>query len=142
MPFGKQLHIANLNLLACQNGIPTMIKKQKILQGWEGKPKGILQILYEHGLIAESNYQSMTLDGRKNPLTGQIDESTSLRHLLAQCADFRNELSALQALGKDLGVVVDSTPKYHAELAGEGIEYSWGHAKGVYRRTQLSHKKG
>jgi len=65
MPFGKQLHIANLNLLACQNGIPTMIKKQKILQGWEGKPKGILQILYERRLIAESNYQSMTLDGQK-----------------------------------------------------------------------------
>jgi len=65
MPFGKQLHIADLNLLACQNGIPTMIKKQKNLPGWEGKPKGILQILYERGLIAESNYQSMTLDGQK-----------------------------------------------------------------------------
>jgi len=33
-------------------------------------------------------------------------------------------------------------PKYHAKLAGEGIEFSWGHAKGVYCRTQLSHKKG
>jgi len=59
-----------------------------------------------------------------------------------QCTNFQNELSALQALSKDLGVVVDSMPKYHAELAGEGIEYSWGHTKGVYCQMQLSHRKG
>jgi len=61
--------------------------------------------------------------------------------MLGKCTDFQNELSALQVLGNDLGVAVDFTPKYHAELAGEGIEYSWGLAKGEYRRTPLSQKK-
>jgi len=62
--------------------------------------------------------------------------------MLGNCSNFQNELSALQVLGKELGVVVDSTPKYHAELAGEGIEYSWGYAKNAYRWAPLSQKKG
>jgi hypothetical protein len=28
-----------------------------------------------------------------------------------------------------LGITVDFTPKFHAEIAGEGVEYSWGHSK-------------
>ena len=34
------------------------------------------------------------------------------------------------------------TTKYHAEYAGEGIEYSWGASKAVYRRYPLACKKG
>jgi hypothetical protein len=34
------------------------------------------------------------------------------------------------------------TPKCHAELAGEGIEYLWGRAKGTYRSLSLNQKKG
>ncbi len=34
------------------------------------------------------------------------------------------------------------TPKFHAELAGEGIEFSWGHAKSFYRRVPVSQKRG
>jgi len=143
LPVGKPLHLADLQALVQQHGVQTTVEKQKIIQGWEGKPKGILQILWERGLIDELNYKAtLTLDGRKNPLTGLIDESMSLHHLLGKCPDFKNELSAVQVLGQDLGVVIDATPKYHAELAGEGIEYSWGHAKGVYRRTVLSQKQG
>jgi len=133
---------ADLHVLAQTHGLSLMVHKPDVLPGWEGKAKGILQILWERGLIDESNYKSFTLNGRKNPVTGLIDESTSLRAILDKCTDFQNELSALQALGKDLGVVVDSTPKYHPELAGEGIKYSWGHAKGIYRRTPLAQKKG
>jgi len=65
-----------------------------------------------------------------------------LRALLEQCDDFKNELSALQFLGQEIGVLVDVTPKYHAELAGEGIEYTWGYSKSVYRRAPLNKKKG
>ena len=32
-------------------------------------------------------------------------------------------------------------PKFHAELAGKGVEYSWGIAKGMYRRKPLISKK-
>jgi len=141
IPIGKW-RIADLRALALQHGIQMTIEKQKILPGWEGKPKGILQILWECGLIAESNYKTMTLNGRKNPLTGQIDKSMSLQCLLGKCADFQKELSALQALGVDLGVIVDATPKYHAEVASKGIEYSWGHAKGKYHWTALAQKQG
>lgn len=33
------------------------------------------------------------------------------------------------------------TPKYHCELAGEGIEYAWGFMKGRYCRIPLRQKK-
>ena len=37
---------------------------------------------------------------------------------------------------------MDLTPKFHAELAGEGIEYNWAHAKSYYRRVPVSRKEG
>ena len=40
-----------------------------------------------------------------------------------------------------LGVSVIITPKFHAELAGEGIEYSWGVTKGVYQWKPLNSKR-
>jgi len=62
--------------------------------------------------------------------------------ILAKCADFQNKLSALQVLGRDLGVVINSTPKYHSKVVDKGLEYSWGHAKGIYCQTPLVQKKG
>ena len=32
------------------------------------------------------------------------------------------------------------TPKYHAEMAGEGIEYTWGVIKSVYRSKSIELK--
>ena len=52
--------------------------------------------------------------------------------------DFKNKETALQYLGTQLGVRVELTPKIHAELAGEGVEYSWAHAKSFYRRVPVS----
>jgi len=40
-----------------------------------------------------------------------------------------------------MGVIIDRTPKCHCELAGEGIEYSWGCAKNEYRHKPLSSKR-
>jgi hypothetical protein len=45
-----------------------------------------------------------------------------LIHLISGCSDFKNEENALQALGRDCGILVDCMPKFHAELAGEGID--------------------
>jgi rubredoxin len=61
---------------------------------------------------------------------------------LAECTDFKQEETALQFLASQLGVTVRLTPKFHAELAGEGVEYSWAHAKAYYRRMPLSRKRG
>ena len=68
----------------------------------------------------------------------------SLKYLMASsCLDFlAEEMTALQHVGKELGVSVIITPKFHAEMAGEGIEYSWGVAKSVYRHKPLESKKG
>jgi len=41
-----------------------------------------------------------------------------------------------------MGVSVDCMPKCHCELAGEGIEYSWGCTKNYYRNIDLVQKKG
>ncbi|KAI2503816.1 hypothetical protein MHU86_10621 [Fragilaria crotonensis] len=61
---------------------------------------------------------------------------------MSECIDFKNEETALQHLGTQLGVSVELTPKFHAELAGEGVEYSWAQAKSFYRRVPVSRKRG
>ena len=51
-------------------------------------------------------------------------------------------MSQLEYVCSSLGVKVLITTKYHAEYAGEGIEYSWGAAKAIYRHYPLYSKKG
>jgi len=48
----------------------------------------------------------------------------------------------LQFVARQIGVKVMLTPKCHAELAGEGVEYMWGCAKNHYRTLALKKKKG
>jgi hypothetical protein len=43
-------------------------------------------------------------------------------------------------LGLNIGIVVDLSTKCHPELAREGIEYTWGIAKGLYHLARLSEK--
>jgi hypothetical protein len=124
------------------NQIELCDRKEIIVSGWEGKPKGLLQVLGERGLIERATLERYTLDGRKDTITGKIDLQYSLRSLLGKCRDFKEEETALQFLGTQLGVTVLLTPKFHAELAGEGVEYSWAHSKAYYRRMPLSRKRG
>ena len=70
------------------------------------------------------------------------DGTPGLRTMIASMPDFENEETRLQYVGRKLGIVVDRSPKYHPEVAGEGIEYSWGCAKGRYRYLPLQSKKG
>ena len=121
-----------------------------------GKPKGLLQVLWERGWIDESrckestdkegckilNISCYTLNVKKNPITGTLDESMSLRHIIATCSDFIHEETALLYMGSQLGLKVMLTPKFHCEFAGEGIEYNWAHAKAKMRRTPIREKKG
>ncbi len=62
--------------------------------------------------------------------------------VLADCADFLDMKTSLMYLGERLGAEVDRSTKCHPELAGEGIEYSWGRAKSVYRCAKFAEKKG
>jgi hypothetical protein len=127
---------------ARNNQIELYDRKEIISPGWEGKPKGLLQVLGERGLIERAALERYTLDGRKDTITGKIDLQYSLCSLLGKCKDFKEEETDLQFLGTQLGVTVLLTPKFHTELAGEGVKYSWAHSKAHYRRMPLSRKRG
>jgi hypothetical protein len=127
---------------ARMHGVDLREQKEQIITGWEGQAKGLVQVLWERGFISEASLDKYTLDGRKDPITGKIDLQFSLRHLLAECIDVKEEETALQFLGTQLGVKVQLTPKFHAEFAGEGVEYCWAHAKAYYRRVPISRKRG
>ncbi len=100
--------------LCKQHNLPTEVIEQKIVEGWEGKQKGLLQILWERGFVDVENLSAYTVDGRKDAF-GVVQKETSL---------------------------VDCTPKCHCEMAGEGIEYSRGCAKNAYRAKPIGEKRG
>ena len=43
---------------------------------------------------------------------------------------------------RELGARAVITTKFHAEYADEGIEYSWGYSKALYRKYSLTSRKG
>lgn len=103
----------DLQDFARNNDIELFDLKEQIAPGWEGQPKGLLQVLAERGLIDRELLEKYTLDGRKDQLTGKVDLQFSLRNILAECPDFKHEETALQCLGTQLGVTVRLTPKFH-----------------------------
>jgi hypothetical protein len=64
-----------------------------------------------------------------------------LLHLISGYSDFLNEENALQALERECSILVDCTRKFHVELAGEGIEYTWAIMKGKYCQVPLEQKR-
>ena len=114
----------------------------KVLEGWEGKPKGLLQVLWERGWIDDTDgkaYNNYTIAGRKNEFN-LIQTETSLKFLMASCTDFEEEETMLQSMASKMGVLVDRSPKCHCEIAGEGIEYSWALSKNHYQSILLDRK--
>jgi hypothetical protein len=140
VPRGPYHHKNDLIQFAKDKGVALIVDRPIKKLGWTGAPKGLLQVLWERGFI--DDHKKFSNDGKPDPVTGVKYLKPSLRYIMAQCPDFRDEETALQFLGRTIGVAVDCTPKFHAELAGEGIEYSWGFAKQLYRRKPVSMKKG
>ena len=131
----------DLQVLCKNKDIPIEEEIDEIIEGWEGKPKGMLQILWERGFIDPAKKkEDYTIDGKKDAF-GNVDPDTSLKRLMSLLTDFIQEETLLQYHGRLLGVKVERTPKCHPEIAGEGIEYDWGCAKGVYRRLPISEKR-
>ena len=81
------------------------------LRGWINE-----QLLHKYKIVARDE-------------DGSVIPEFSLLHLLENCTDFKNETSQLEYLCEALGVRAVITTKYHAEYAGEGVEYSWGLSK-------------
>ena len=107
--------------------------------GWEGQGKGLFQVLAERGWIDLSNIKKYKMVATDSD--GNIVPEYSLTHLMGRCTDFANEKSQLEYVCEKLGARAVTTTKYHAEYAGEGVEYSWGFAKAIYRRYPLKSKK-
>ena len=133
--------LKKLQELCRLHNLPTEVIEQKNVEGWEGKQKGLLQVLWERGFIDVNHLSAYTIDGRKDAY-GVVQKETSLKHLMTNCTDFEEEESLLQSMGRRMGILVDRTPKCHCEMAGEGVEYSWGCAKNAYRAKPIGEKRG
>ena len=81
--------------------INVTVKKKKI-PGWYGKGKGLMQILRETGFIDISKLSEYRVE-RRDEETGNIIEEFSLQRIMASRADFANEVSQLEFIGKKLG---------------------------------------
>ena len=120
----------------------TKTVKKGVTERWVGKPKGMLQLAYERGLLDLENIciSDFSEKGKQNK-AGNVIEGTSLEMLLLSCTDLIEEESLLQMNVRKMGAICFPSPKYHCEIAGEGIEYSWGNSKCKYRRIKASDKR-
>ena len=124
--------------MAQAHNIPIQVEEDKIKEGWVGKPKRIHQILWEHGLLDSACSYVAKIMKKDESSEDKVENSS----VLDDCYDFLNEKTCLMYLGERLGVKVDHSMKSHLERVGEGIQYSWGCTKGVYRWATLSKEKG
>ena len=127
--------------IAKSHGLPTTKTTDKITPGWMLKPKGMMQILYERGFIDPSYAIKDYVEKGLKCKNGLLDKTKGYKLLIANLPDFINEKSMLEYYGEKLGVTVDSSPKYHPEISGEGIEYCWGMSKVWYRKQPLEKKR-
>ena len=122
--------------LATNLNIPTKTTSKKILEGWVGKPKGMMQVLWERGFLnpSKSSNELMRLYRfKKDKQTKQDIPGTSLIEIIENLPDFKTKLTLLQFWASQLGVIVKCSPKFHPEIAGEGVEFCWALGKNTYR---------
>ena len=83
-------------------------------EGYVENPKGSKQVLWERGwyIVGMS--------------TNAKDPRMNIEKVLSGLADFKNERTALQHTVEKRGHILVMSPKFHLEVAGVGIEYSWG----------------
>ena len=67
--------------------------------------------------------------------------------MLNECSDIKEQLSSMEELMHQLSsrheqnFTILISPKYHCEIAGEGIELRWGFMKKTYRSIAMDQKK-
>ena len=113
----------------------------KVKEGFEGKQKGVAQILFESGWWSDKEktvYKMPSLHKvtgmRKDTGAAPPDKSRIGELILAARKDFTDELSQLAKIIHARGHVLIMSPRCHPELAGLGIEYCWGASKQRFRR--------
>ena len=86
-------------------------------------------------------------DHNENGKLTEEGKQFSLLFLLDNSPDFKAEMTDLEHLAKEVSTehsndfLILYSPKFHCELAGEGIEYSWGASKRLYRKKPLYQKR-
>ena len=90
-----------------------------MIVGFEGMPKGLMQVLHERGFIDPANVSKYHM--QPDSSLGESEEQPyCLPWLLSRCTDFMEEKTQMTYLMKQLGVEVEMRPKCHPELAGQG----------------------
>ena len=135
-----------------QHGLDIQKQERRIkTYGWVGRSKGLRQVLWETGWIDPEQASRY----HKNPTKADKDENDNVKDecrqfvlslVMADRADFKNEPSDLEDLAAkmsdgDKTVTVAFTPKYHPNIAGEGIEDCWGFSKKYLRRMPMSRRR-
>ena len=64
---------------------------------------------------------------------GKVKDKLSMEAVAMSLPDFKNVKSMLQTLVERRGHLLQLSPKYHAELDGQGIEYDFGRTKWWFR---------
>ena len=136
-----------------KGGIKTYKLVKEIQKGWIGQPKGMLQVLWERGFINTKKLSLYTEKGKQDHKDSEGKlypeyKQFSLTHLMHECDDFVHEPSAMEKMMNDLctkkqdlpNLKLFLTPKYHCEMAGEGVEYDWAICKKHYRNIPLPAK--
>ena len=103
----------------------------------------MLQILWERGFIdSNKSVRDYSTNGKKSHKdSNKIIPGSSLKELIQNLPDFKEELTLLQFRAQQLGVQVCCSPKYHPEIAGEDVEFCWAMSKNAYRKYQLKVKR-
>ena len=117
----------------------------------------MLQILFERGfigakLVTKPRMMRYSKDGKKDDInveTKILKEECKkylLSHLLSSCPDVYNENTDLEQLCEEVSSIslnsaeIFCTPKFHYKKASEGIAYSWGASKRIYRCHPINEK--
>jgi hypothetical protein len=140
----------DLQKKAQNHGLDLKYEEEEVIEGWYGKPKGLLQVLWERGFIDESrldDYRKIVPKGWKKD-DGSIKDSKKeeaanfvLDGMLARCQDFATEIAHLEhvvgqiAATFDINIAVIHSVKYHCKCAGLGVEYCFGLQKRYSRRA-------
>ena len=88
---------------ATKLNIPIQFTTKKVLEGWLGKPKGMMQILWERGFFDPSKNTNDLMryyskDLKKDCITKEPIPSSSLKEIISNLPDFKSEITLLHRL--------------------------------------------
>ena len=90
---------------------------------------GLLQCT-ERGSKCRGGYSDESEIDDDTPPVGKVFNPLSMEDVPMEMADFKKVKSMIQVQFQNMATALNQSPKFHAELAGQGIEYDFGQCKG------------